>query len=118
MVTLAQTHKGAVLITGASGGIGTATARQLDAFGFQVFAGVRKPLDGEKLKREISARVTPVLFDITDPVSIAQAVETVSDAVNGAGLVGLVNNAGIIVEGPVEMVPLDEVHKEFEVNVI
>src|SRR5258708_5077360 len=98
MATTTQTRSGAVLITGAAGGIGEATARRLDALGFQVFAGVRRSSDGEKLQRAISARITPVLLDITDPVSVAEAAETVTRIVGGAGLVGLVNNAGIIVE--------------------
>lgn len=118
MATTTQTRSGAVLITGAAGGIGAATARRLDASGFQVFAGVRRSSDGEKLQRDISARITPVLLDITDPVSVAQAAETVTRVIGKTGLVGLVNNAGIIVEGPVELVPIEEVRKQFEVNVI
>lgn len=65
MTTTTQTQSGAVLITRAAGGIGTATARRLAALGFQVFVGVRKVPDGEKLQGDISARITPVLLDIT-----------------------------------------------------
>ncbi|HLZ63020.1 MAG TPA: SDR family NAD(P)-dependent oxidoreductase [Ktedonosporobacter sp.] len=111
-------RRGAVLITGAAGGIGVATVRRLVELGFEVFAGVRRDADGEKLWREIGGQVIPVLLDITDTTSIAAAVETVGKAVGSAGLVGLVNNAGLIVEGPVELVPMAEVHKQFEVNVI
>jgi NAD(P)-dependent dehydrogenase (short-subunit alcohol dehydrogenase family) len=118
MVTTTQAPKGAVLITGAAGGIGTATVRQLNASGFHVFAGVRKASDGQALQRDISAQITPVLLDITDPTSIASAAETVAKAVGSAGLAGLVNNAGLIVEGPVELVPMEEARKQFEVNVL
>jgi NAD(P)-dependent dehydrogenase (short-subunit alcohol dehydrogenase family) len=118
MATTTQGRRGAVLITGAAGGIGAATARRLDASGFQVFAGVRRSSDGEGLQRAISAQITPVLLDITDAVSVAQAAEAVTRVLGGAGLVGLVNNAGIIVEGPVELIPIEEVRKQFEVNVI
>ncbi|GHO79730.1 short-chain dehydrogenase [Ktedonobacter sp. SOSP1-85] len=118
MATTTQAQRGAVLLTGAAGGIGAATIRRLDALGFQVFAGVRKSSDGERLQRDISVRITPVLLDITDDASIAQAAEIVTRAVGETGLVGLVNNAGIIVEGPVELVPIEEVRKQFEVNVI
>lgn len=118
MATTTQARSGAVLITGAAGGIGAATARRLDASGFQVFAGVRRSSDGEKLQHDISAQITPVLLDITDPVSVAQAAEAVTRVIGKTGLVGLVNNAGIIVEGPVELVPIEEVRKQFEVNVI
>jgi NAD(P)-dependent dehydrogenase (short-subunit alcohol dehydrogenase family) len=118
MATTTQAQRGTVLITGAAGGIGAATARRLDALGFRVFAGVRRSSDGEKLQRDISTRITPVLLDITDPASIATAVEMVTQAVGSAGLVGLINNAGLIVEGPLELVPMAEVRKQFEVNVI
>jgi NAD(P)-dependent dehydrogenase (short-subunit alcohol dehydrogenase family) len=118
MVTTTQTQRGAVLITGAAGGIGAVTARRLDALGFQIFAGIRRSSDGEKLQRDISARITPVVLDITNPVSIAQAAETVTRVVGGAGLFGLVNNAGLIVEGPIELIPIEEVRNQFEVNVI
>ena len=60
----------------------------------------------------------PVLLDVTDPVSIAQAAETVTRTVGSAGLVGLVNSAGLIVEGPVELTPVEEIRKQFEVSVI
>jgi NAD(P)-dependent dehydrogenase (short-subunit alcohol dehydrogenase family) len=118
MATTTQASKGSILITGASGGIGTATARHLDAEGFRVFAGVRKSSDGEKLQREISARITPVLLDVTDPASIAEAAKTVSEALGSAELVGLVNSAGLIVEGPIELLPLEAIRHEFEVHVI
>ncbi|GCF07294.1 SDR family NAD(P)-dependent oxidoreductase [Dictyobacter arantiisoli] len=118
MATMTQAQRGAVLITGAAGGIGMAAVRRLDELGFRVFAGVRKSSDGERLQREISARITPVLFDITDDASIAQAAEIVTRAVGEVGLVGLVNNAGMIVEGPLELIPTDEIRKQFEVNVI
>lgn len=118
MATAIQAQKGAVLITGAAGGIGVTTVRRLNAAGFHVFAGVRKYADGETLQRDISAQITPVLLDITDPTSIASAAETVTQAVGSAGLAGLVNNAGLIVEGPIELVPIEEARKQFEVNVL
>lgn len=118
MSTTTRADRGAVLITGAAGGIGSATARRLDTLGFHVFAGVRKSSDGKRLQREISTQITPVMLDITDDASIVQAAEAISKMVGHAGLVGLVNNAGFIVEGPIELIPMDEVRKQFEVNVI
>lgn len=118
MATTTQAQRGAVVITGAAGGIGAATVRLLDASGFQVFAGVRTSSDGERLQREISARITPVLLDITDHASIAQAAETITRAMGKASLVGLVNNAGMIIEGPVELTTINDVRTQFEVNVI
>ena len=86
--------RGAVVITGASTGIGRACALSLDALGFRVFAGVRKAGDGESLRRASSARLTPIFIDVTDEQSISAAAESVSREVGDAGLVGLINNAG------------------------
>ena len=80
--------RGAVVITGASTGIGRACALSLDALGFQVFAGARKAEDGESLRRASSARLRPVFIDVTDEESIA-AAESVSREVGEAGLAGL-----------------------------
>ncbi len=118
MATANQKTKGAVLLTGAAGGIGLVTARRLTEQGFLVLAGVRKEADGERLRRTISARIVPVLLDITDQASIEAAVITVGQIVGTDGLAGLINNAGLIVEGPVELVSLAEARKQFEVNVI
>lgn len=118
MATTTQAQQRAVLVTGAAGGIGSAAVRQLDASGFQVFAGIRNASDGEMLQRTISAKITPVLLDITDATSVATAVATITQAVGNTGLSGLVNNAGFIVEGPVELIPMTEVRRQFEVNVI
>lgn len=109
--------KKAVVVTGASTGIGEACARRLDKSGFRVFAGVRKAEDGHALKK-ISDQLVPVLIDVTDIVSIASAVETVTADVGEAGLAGLVNNAGIAITGPLEFLPISEFRKQLEVNVI
>jgi NAD(P)-dependent dehydrogenase (short-subunit alcohol dehydrogenase family) len=103
---------GAVVITGASTGIGEATARRLVNKGFQVFAGVRKEADAERLR---SAGATPVTIDVTDERSIAAAAEQVGEQLSG-GLAGLVNNAGATLPGPVEFVTLDELRRQFEIN--
>jgi NAD(P)-dependent dehydrogenase (short-subunit alcohol dehydrogenase family) len=108
--------RGAVVITGASTGIGRATALHLDKLGFRVFAGVRRAQDGESLRKAGSDRITPILIDVTDGASIAAAAKEVDGAVRDAGLAGLVNNAGIVVSGPVEFTSLDEWRRQFEVN--
>jgi NAD(P)-dependent dehydrogenase (short-subunit alcohol dehydrogenase family) len=110
--------QGGIVITGASSGIGEACALHLDELGCRVFAGVRRPADGEALKAKASARLTPVLLDVTDAAAIARTFETIRGAVGAAGLAGLVNNAGIGVGGPLEAVPLSDLRKQFEVNVI
>jgi NAD(P)-dependent dehydrogenase (short-subunit alcohol dehydrogenase family) len=102
------------VVTGASSGIGEACALRLDSLGFRVFAGVRKPVDGDALKSKASERLTPVILDVTSEESIAGAVRMVGDV----PLAGLVNNAGIIVAGPLELVPMAMWRKQFEVNVL
>ena len=108
--------RGAVVVTGASSGIGEACARRLVGLGFTVFAGVRKPQDGERLQREISG-VTPLVLDVVDADSIAQAARTVADATGGR-LAGLVNNAGVAVPAPIEHQPIDDFRRQIEVNLI
>jgi NAD(P)-dependent dehydrogenase (short-subunit alcohol dehydrogenase family) len=103
---------GTVVITGASTGIGRATALRLARGGFDVLAGVRREEDGAALRGE-DGRIEPVLVDVTDAGQVAGLAERVA----GAPLAGLVNNAGIAVAGPLEGIPLDEVRRQYEVNV-
>ena len=107
----------AVVITGASTGIGAASAAELARRGFLVFAGVRKPSAGERLKAE-SPHIEPLVLDVTDAGQIAAAAESVCRAVGDQGVAGLVNNAGIVVAGPLEVLPLDQLRLQFEVNVV
>lgn len=107
-----------VVITGASSGIGAACARYLDGRGFTVWAGVRRKEDGEELARLTSPRLRVLMLDVTDPESIAAAGRMLTEVIGEAGLSGLVNNAGISVAGPLELLPLSEVRTQFEVNVI
>lgn len=110
--------RGAVVITGASSGIGAACARHLDQLGFTVWAGVRRKTDGDALARAASPRLRVVMLDVTDPMSIAEAGRAIAEGTSGSGLAALVNNAGISVAGPLELLPLAEVRTQFEVNVI
>lgn len=107
----------AVVITGASTGIGKACALHLDEKGVRVFAGVRKDSDGASLRQHASDRLSPVLIDVTNPDAIASARAAIEEAIGPQGLAGLVNNAGIFFGGPMEFSSLDGIRKEFEVNV-
>jgi NAD(P)-dependent dehydrogenase (short-subunit alcohol dehydrogenase family) len=108
----------AALVTGASTGIGRATALELSRCGFQVFAGVRRPEDGERVRAEATGELEPVLIDVTDGASIEAAAAAIAERTAGAGLAGLVNNAGVAYAGPLEFVPLDDLRRQLEVNLI
>jgi NAD(P)-dependent dehydrogenase (short-subunit alcohol dehydrogenase family) len=101
--------RGTVVITGASTGIGEATALHLAELGFEVRPGVRSDEDAERLR---SRGLSPLRIDVTDEESIAAAAGEVAE------LAGLVNNAGIAVSSPVEFIPLDELRRQLEVNLI
>ncbi len=103
--------QGKVIVTGASTGIGEATAQHLRALGFDVLAGVRKPEDAERLR---AAGVTPLTLDVTDAAQIEAARAELGDA----PLAGLVNNAGVGYGGPVEFLAMDDLRQQLEVNVI
>ena len=106
-----------VIITGASTGIGAGAACHLAAKGWRVFAGVRKEADGEQLKQGASGDLRPVILDVTKPDQVAAAAETVSAALDGERLAGLVNNAGIAKMGPLAIQPMEDFRAHFEVNV-
>jgi NAD(P)-dependent dehydrogenase (short-subunit alcohol dehydrogenase family) len=106
------------VITGASSGIGRACATRLAESGFRVFAGYRSEADASSLAAGSSGDLEPVKLDVTDPDQIAAASARVGEAVGAQGLWALVNNAGIPVTGPVEALPLDELRRQLEVNLI
>ena len=104
----------AVVVTGASTGIGYAVAERFAKGGWKVFGSVRKAEDGERLRSELG--VTPLRFDVTDGAAIAAAAEQVARELGGATLGGLVNNAGMSVAGPLAFMPLDTFRLQMEVN--
>jgi NAD(P)-dependent dehydrogenase (short-subunit alcohol dehydrogenase family) len=104
------------LVTGASTGIGRATALRLDAAGWRVFAGVRREEDAESLRSAGSERLTPVMLDVGDGEAIAAVAEQLSGELGGAGLDGLVNNAGISLPSPLETMPIEDFRRQVEIN--
>jgi len=107
-----------VVITGASTGIGWATAKLLLERGFRVFGSVRKQADADRLKGEFGPNFTPLLFDVTDEAAVLAAAREVRAALKGETLSGLVNNAGVAVAGPVLELAADEFRRQMDVNVI
>ncbi len=108
------------LISGASTGIGQATALRLARSGWSVLAGVRLPAAGEELlaraeREQTHGGLTPIELDITDAAQVAAAAERV-ERLAPAGLDALVNNAGIGIAGPTELLKLEQWRRQFEVN--
>ncbi len=106
------------LVTGASSGIGRATALLLARSGFTVLAGVRRPSDGESVQTEAHGELEPLLLDVTDAGQIEAAVERIRELTAGSGLTALVNNAGVAHSGPLEFIDLDDFRAQLEVNLI
>lgn len=112
----ARRGRGTVVITGASTGIGEATALHLSSLGYRVLAGVRQQSDFERL-RAIGRGIEPVILDVTNEEHIKALAELV-DRTEPSGLTALVNNAGIGAPGPIESVEPAEWRSVLEVNVI
>jgi len=108
----------AVVITGASSGIGKASALYLAGRGYRVFAGVRSPESAQELRAAGVPLLAPVTIDVTDGDSVLRAAETVGARVGPSGLYALVNNAGVGLGGPIEYLPLERFREPFEVNVL
>src|SRR5215510_14102086 len=107
-----------VVVTGASTGIGWASAKLLIDKGFRVFGSVRKQADADRLKAEFGANFIPLIFDVTDEPAVLAAAREVRAALSGEKLAGLINNAGIAVTGPVLGLSVDDYRRQMDVNVI
>ncbi len=106
-----------VLITGASTGIGFATAGFLIEKGYFVFGSVRQLEDASRLSEKFGKNFKPLVFDVRDVSSIEKARKEVAKVVGENGLAGLINNAGIVVYGPLKHLPMKYFERQFEVNV-
>lgn len=100
-----------IIVTGASTGMGAATVRELAARGHHVLAGVRREADGRELESE---RIRPVILDITRSEHITDLAAVVE--ADGRPLRAVINNAGIAVNAPVEVLPMEEWRRQFDVN--
>lgn len=109
-----MTSSRAVLVTGASTGIGYATTAVLARNGFVVFAAVRKESDLHRVE-SLHENVRGLYLDVTKTNDIAAAIRTIADS--GIALAGVVNNAGIAVAGPLEYLPVEDLRRQFDVNV-
>lgn len=110
--------KRAVVVTGASTGIGLACVEMLIEKGFFVFGSLRSDADAERLKARFGDAFTPLLFDVVDSEAIATGAQIVEDALAGTTLAGLVNNAGVAFPGPLLHLPIDDFRRQLEINLI
>ena len=104
-------------ITGAGSGLGRELALQLDSKGYAVFGTALSDEEIEDLRSASDGRIRPYIVDITDGQAVHGWAEAVNAAVQSHGLDLLINNAGILTPGPLEVLPLDAIRREFEVNV-
>jgi NAD(P)-dependent dehydrogenase (short-subunit alcohol dehydrogenase family) len=109
-------NNGVILIAGATGGIGSAAVKKLAELGYTVLAGVRSMEQGKRLKKEISSSIIPIEMDITIPSSVQAASVEAGKILGNNGIDGLINT-GCIIQGPLELLTLDEIKYQFDVNV-
>lgn len=109
-------NKQAVLITGTSTGIGYATAIYLDKAGYKVFASVRKEADKQKLMSTASSNLIPVIMDVCDEEAVNNAYHQIKKQAEGYNF-SLVNNAGVSLNGPLELLPFSDIQMLLNVNV-
>ncbi len=105
-----------VVITGVSTGIGYAATQAAIASGMHVFGSVRSEADAARMRADFPKHFSSLLFDVTDRDAIESAVLLVARELGAARLRGLVNNAGIVVAGPLLSMPMDEMRRQFDVN--
>jgi NAD(P)-dependent dehydrogenase (short-subunit alcohol dehydrogenase family) len=107
-----------VVVTGVSTGIGWGTTKVLLSKGFRVFGSVRKQADADRLQKEFGNAFVPLLMDITDADAVHQAAQKVGSIIGDRNLFGLVNNAGMVVSGPLLYLRISEYRRQLEVNTI
>jgi NAD(P)-dependent dehydrogenase (short-subunit alcohol dehydrogenase family) len=112
-----ESHQPTVAITGAGSGLGRAIAIKLATKGYRVFGTARSETDAADLEKASAGNAAVTLTDITDQHAVTAWVEKVSDELGERGLDVLISNAGTLTPGPLEVVPLDDIRREFEVNV-
>src|SRR6202522_2157107 len=107
-----------VVVTGVSTGIGWGTTKVLVSKGFRVFGSVRRQADADRLQREFGEGFVPLMMDITDADAVHQAAQKVGSMIGDRNLVGLVNNAGIVVSGPLLYLRPSEYRRQLDVNMV
>jgi short-subunit dehydrogenase len=106
-----------VVVTGSSTGIGWGISKILIKKGIRVFGSVRKQADADRLQAEFGTNFVPLMFDVTDSHAVIEGAKKVASMLEGQPLLGLVNNAGIAIAGPLLYLDIDEFRHQLEVNV-
>ena len=107
-----------VVITGVSTGIGRETTRLFLSKGYRVFGSVRSQTDADRLQKQMGDRYVPLIMDVTDAEAIERASEKVEAMLGSNRLAGLVNNAGIVVSGPLLYLRPSEFRRQLEANMV
>lgn len=107
-----------IVITGVSTGIGYATAKLFTQQGIRVFGSVRNQADADRLSKELGNLFFPLIFDVTDAHKVQQAADLVREQLHGTTLDGLINNAGMVVAGALLYLPISDLQKQLDTNLI
>ena len=118
MKVATTTDRKAVVVTGASSGIGRASVEKAAAHGWQVFAGIRDQAAAERIRQLAPERIVPIRLDITEPDEVEAAAKLVADELGGWPLTGLFNNAGTTWPCPIEYLAVADFRRQLEVNLI
>ena len=108
--------KGNILITGVSTGIGYYAAKKFIEEGYTVYGSVRKQEDADRVKSELGENLKPLLFDVTNHEAINESAKKLVEELNDQGLKCLINNSGVAISGPMEVLDVDAYRYQFEVN--
>lgn len=106
------------MVTGVSSGIGRALAEVLVRRDWRVFGSLRSEAEAIQLERSLGAAFVPLLMDVTDEHSVAAAAAQVRERLAGRRLDALVNNAGVVLAGPLALQPTDEFRRQLEINLV
>ena len=117
MTSVTKQRQRSTAITGAGGGLGRDIALGLAAKGYRVFGTAMAGAEIADLQQASGGKVALSICDITDEKSVQSWARGVSDTLGEAGLDLLISNAGILTPGPIEILPLAAIRREFEVNV-
>eukprot|EP00884_Botryococcus_braunii_P007527 jgi/Botrbrau1/16776/Bobra.150_2s0011.1 len=116
--TIQASSQGAVVVTGASSGIGFAICKELQSLGFQVYGNVINEKEAEDLQKATNKSIQPLIFDVRDAATVKEAANLVRRDLAGQTLRGLINNAGVMQFGPLLYQPVSEFQQHLDVNVV